>query len=162
MTSLVDRVYFMATGQIETPASEGLSGVRWGWFADLYAHPYWGLVTVPGLSQAEAQTVASLCRSTPIGSVDSISARWDVFEQLAAIKLDRTPSNFAWAAIANTAIDARDHLAGGDFSGAEAVTSAFWAHLSSAHPAEDAEHRISAAIEAWNARFHSSTRGAAA
>ncbi|QSE88064.1 hypothetical protein JWS13_05255 (plasmid) [Rhodococcus pseudokoreensis] len=161
MTSLVDQVYFMANGQVETPATEGPSAVRWGWFADLYAHPHWGLVTVPGFSQAEAQTVASLCRATPIASVDSISARWDVFEQLAAIKLDRAPSDFAWAAVANSAIDARDYLAGGNFSGAETVTSAFWAHFST-QPAAVAESQISAAIEAWNTRFHSSARGAAA
>lgn len=161
MTSLVDQVYFMANGQIETPAAEGPSAIRWGWFADLYAHPHWGLVTIPGFSPAEAQTVAALCRATPIGSVDSISARWDVFEQLAAIKLDRAPSDFAWAAVANSALDARDYLAGIDFSGAETVTSAFWAHLA-VHPVEIAENRISAAIEAWNTRIHSSTRGAAA
>ena len=161
MTSLVDQVYFMANGQAETPASEGPSAVRWGWFADLYAHPQWGLVTIPGFSQAEAQTVASLCRATTIAPVDSILARWDVFEQLAAIKLDRAPSDFAWAAVAHSAIDARDHLAGIDFSGAETATSAFWAHLS-AQPAAVAESRISAAIEAWNTRFHSSTRRAAA
>ena len=161
MTSLVDRVYYMATGQLESPATEGPSAIRWNWFADLYAHPQWGLITVPGFSQAEAQTVASLCRATPIGSVDSISARWNVFEQLAAIKLDRAPSDYAWAAVANSSIDARDYLAGGNFSGVETVTSAFWAHLA-VHPTAVAENRISTAIEAWTTRFHSSTRGAAA
>ncbi|PBC35126.1 hypothetical protein CJ179_49670 [Rhodococcus sp. ACS1] len=161
MTSLVDRVYYMATGQLESPATEGPSAIRWNWFADLYAHPQWGLITVPGFSQAEAQTVASLCRATPIGSVDSISARWNAFEQLAAIKLDRAPSDFPWAAVANSAIDAHDYLASGNFSGTETVTSAFWAHLT-VQPTEIAENRISAAIEAWNTRFYSSTRGAAA
>ncbi len=94
-------------------------------------------------------------------SVNSISARWNVFEQLAAIKLNRAPSDYAWAAVANSSIDARDYLAGGDFSGVETVTSAFWAHLA-VHPTAVAENRISTAIEAWSTRFHSSTRGAAA
>lgn len=161
MTSLVDRVYLMAAGQVEAPATEGPAVARWGWFADLYANPLWGLITLPGVSAAEAQTVAGLCRATPIGSVSTIRARWEALEQLAAIKLRRTRSDYVWAAVANSAIDAHDYLLGVDFSGVETTTSAFWAHLA-VHPTPAAEARITAAIDAWSGRLHDSAKGEAA
>jgi hypothetical protein len=164
MIRLSDRVLLMATGEIECPGTEGPASLRWGWLADLYTHPVWGLATVPGFSTPVGYTVAELCRDTPTGTVDSLTARWDAMERLAAIGAGRAQSAaiYAWSAVADSAVDAHDYLGGHQFSGAEAVAAVFWAHLA-AKPGAVAEMCIAAAIEAWNTRLHyPATRGAVA
>ncbi|WP_009480724.1 hypothetical protein [Rhodococcus sp. JVH1] len=162
MISLSDRVLLMATGVIECPATEGPGALRWGWLADLYSHPVWGLVTIPGFSTAVGHTVATLCRDMPTGTVNSLATRWDAVHRLGAIGVSRAQSAalYAWSAVADTTVDAHDYLSGHQFSGAEAVAAAFWAHLA-AKPESVAEKCIAAAIEAWASRLHfPSTRGA--
>lgn len=174
MTSLADRVYLMASGQAETPAAEGLAEIRWDWFADLYADPRWGLITIPGFGTAAAHAVAGLCRATALGPtadvvevtgrVSSLTARWHAIDRLATVKGGRARSeaaNYAWAAVSDSAVDAYDYLAGIEFSGAETVSCAFWAQLV-IQPADVAEVRINAAIDAWEARLQGSATGVAA
>ncbi|NHU48950.1 hypothetical protein [Rhodococcus sp. A14] len=164
MISLSDRVLLMATGEIECPGTEGPGSLRWGWLADLYSHPVWGLVTIPGFSTAVGHTVATLCLDMPTGTVDPLAARWAAVDRLAAIGASRAQSAglYAWSAVADSSVDAHDYLGGHQFSGAEAVSAAFWAHLA-AKPAPVAETCIAAAIEAWASRLHCpSTRGAIA
>ncbi|MFD9664364.1 hypothetical protein ACFWAY_22500 [Rhodococcus sp. NPDC059968] len=172
MTSLVDQVYLMANGHAMTPATEGPAEIRWNWFADLYANPRWGLVTIPGFTPAAAHAVAGLCRATALGpttdatkvAVRALTARWQTIDRLAAIKGGRARSeaaDYAWAAVSDSAIDAYDYLAGIEFSGAETVSCAFWAQLAT-QPSEVAEARINAAIDAWEARFQGSATGVAA
>ncbi|QTJ70590.1 hypothetical protein HYG77_34395 (plasmid) [Rhodococcus sp. ZPP] len=164
MIGLSDRVLLMATGEVECPGTEGPASLRWGWFADLYTHPVWGLATVPGFSTPVGYTMAELCRATPTGTVDSLTVRWEAMERLAAIGAGRAQSAamYAWSAVADSVVDAHDYLGGHQFSGAEAVAAAFWAHLA-AKPGAVAEMCIAAAIEAWNSRLHyPATRGAVA
>ncbi|MFD6058261.1 hypothetical protein [Rhodococcus wratislaviensis] len=164
MISLSDRVLLMATGEIECPGTEGPGSLRWGWLADLYSHPVWGLVTIPGFSTAVGHTVATLCRDIPTGTVVPLAARWAAVDRLGAIVVSRAQSAalYAWSAVADSSVDAHDYLGGHKFSGAEAVAAAFWAHLA-AKPESVAEKCIAAAIEAWGLRLHCpSTRGAIA
>ena len=172
MTSLVDQVYLMASGQTMTPATEGPAEIRWNWFADLYAHPRWGLVTIPGFPTAAAHAVAGLCQATALGStadaaelaVSALTARWQTIDRLVTLKGGRARSeaaDYVWAAVSDSAIDAYDYLAGIEFSGAETVSCAFWAQLAT-QPADVAEARINAAIDAWEARLQGSATGVAA
>ena len=174
MTSLADRVYLMASGQRETPAAEGPAEIRWNWFADLYANPRWGLVTIPGFTTAAAHAISGLCRATTLDPtadvveitdrVSSLTARWNAIDRLATIKGGRARSeaaDYAWAAVSDSAVDAYDYLAGIDFSGAETVSCAFWAQIAT-QPADVAEVRINAAIDAWEARLQVSATGVAA
>jgi hypothetical protein len=164
MISLSDRVLLMATGDIECPGTEGLPSLRWNWLADLYSHPVWGLVTIPGFSVSVGCEIAMLCRDMPTGTVNSLAARWEAVDRLGAIGAGRAHSAalYAWSAVADTTVDTHDYLIGHQFSGAEAVTAAFWAHLA-AKPGSVAETCIAAAIEAWDSRLHRpSTRGAVA
>ncbi|MGW5152694.1 hypothetical protein [Rhodococcus koreensis] len=172
MTSLVDQVYLMASGQMMTPATEGPAEIRWNWFADLYANPRWGLVTIPGFTKAAAHAAAGLCRATALGptadaaevAVSELMARWQGIDRLATIKGGRARSeaaDYAWAAVADSAIDAHDYLAGIEFSGAETVSCAFWAQLAT-QPSDVAEAHINAAIDAWEACFQGSATGVAA
>ena len=164
MISLSDRVLLMAIGEIECPGIEGPGFLRWGWLADLYSHPVWGLVTIPGFSVPVGYTVATLCRDMPTCTVNSLAARWDAVDRLGAIGAGRAQSAalYAWSAVADTSVDAHDYLSGHQFSGAEAVAAAFWAHLA-AKPGSVAEACVAAAIEAWDSRLHRpSTRGAVA
>ena len=164
MIRLSDRVLLMATGEVECPGTEGPASLRWGWLADLYTHPVWGLTTVPGFCTPVGYTVAALCRDTPTGTVDSLTVRWEAMERLAAIGAGRAQSAamYAWSAVADSVVDARDYLGGHQFSGAEAVAAVFWAHLA-AKPGVVAEMCIAAAIESWNLRLHyPATRGAVA
>ncbi|WP_172652906.1 hypothetical protein [Rhodococcus opacus] len=164
MISPSDRVLLMATGEIECPGTEGPGSLRWGWLADLYSHPVWGLVTVPGFSVPVGYTVATLCRDMPSGTVNCLAARWGAVDRLSVIGASRAQSAalYAWSAVADTTVDAHDYLGGHQFSGAEAVAAAFWAHLA-AKPGSVAEACVAAAIEAWDSRLHRpSTRGAVA
>ncbi|MGV9869473.1 hypothetical protein [Rhodococcus koreensis] len=174
MTSLVDRVYLMASGQTMTPATEGPAEIRWNWFADLYANPRWGLGTISGFTASAAHTVAELCRTTSIDpaadadviadQISALKARWQAIDRLATIKGGRARTegaDYAWAAVSDSAIDAYDYLAGIEFSGAETVSCAFWAQLAT-QPSDVAEARINAAIDAWVVRLRSSATGVAA
>ncbi|MGW4338537.1 hypothetical protein ACWEK5_37920 [Rhodococcus koreensis] len=164
MISSSDRVLLMATGEIECPGTEGPASLRWSWLADLYSHPMWGLVTIPGFSVPVGCKIAMLCRDMPTGTIDSLAARWDAVDRLTAIGVGHAPSAalYAWSAVADSTVDAHDYLGDHQFSGAEAVAAAFWAHLA-AKSAPVAETCIAAAIEAWDSRLHlSSTRGAVA
>ena len=164
MISLSDRVLLMATGEIECPGTEGLPSLRWNWLADLYSHPVWGLVTIPGFSVSVGCEIAMLCRDMPTGTVNSLATRWGAVHRLGAIGAGRAQSAalYAWSAVADTSVDAHDYLSGHQFSGAEAVAAAFWAHLA-AKPGSVAEACVAAAIEAWDLRLHRpSTRGAVA
>ncbi|KXF51900.1 hypothetical protein [Rhodococcus sp. IEGM 1307] len=164
MISLSDRVLLMATGEIECPGTEGPASLRWNWLADMYSHPVWGLVTIPGFSVSVGCEIAMLCRDMPTGTVNSLATRWDAVHRLGAIGASRAQSAalYAWSAVADTTVDAHDYLSGHQFSGAEAVAAAFWAHLA-AKPGSVAEACVAAAIEAWDLRLHRpSTRGAVA
>ncbi|MFF2110625.1 hypothetical protein [Rhodococcus koreensis] len=174
MTSLADRVYLMASGQIAPPAAEGPMEIRWNWFADLYDNPRWGLCTIPGFTASAAHTVAELCRATSIDPtadadviadrVTALKARWQAIDRLAAIKGGRAQSeaaDYAWAAVAASAVDAYDYLAGIEFSGTETVSSAFWAQLVT-QPANVAVVRINAATNAWASSRRQGATGVAA
>ena len=133
MRSLVDRVYLMASGQTVSPATEGPAEIRWNCFADLYAHPRWGLVTIPGFTTAATHAVAGLCRATTLGptadaaevggQVSVLTARWHAIDSLATIKSGRARSevaDYAWAAVSDSGIDAWEGRLQGSATGVAA------------------------------------------
>ena len=76
-----DLLHAIARGVVEPPASDAFPAVdRWRWFADLYADPACGLVSViPSFPQIAAGQVAAACRAT--------AARTATPEQRGAVKL---------------------------------------------------------------------------
>lgn len=150
MSTISERVYQMATGEVEAPALDGSAANRWFWFADLYDHPQWGLAaTIPDFNEA-GSTVGRLCRATVTGDHNALGVRWDVLSRLAAIKdtVCPTAEHHAWTAVINSGIDAHDFFDDIDFGGTETVTSAFSAIIA-AHSATDAKKFIEQAIAAW-------------
>ncbi|QSE72462.1 hypothetical protein JYA91_29495 (plasmid) [Rhodococcus sp. PSBB049] len=156
--AVADMILAMADGRLEAPAPDTADPVqRWEWFADLYAHPHWGMaITVPAFPTALGAVVADACRAVPHQRHDGgvVAQQWGWLAHRARTQLKQTGSLaelHAWSAITFTALDADDHRHGRPFGGTETVTTVFSAVLAAQPPAVAGE-LIAAAVDAWSAR----------
>ncbi|RZL21812.1 MAG: hypothetical protein EOP31_26365 [Rhodococcus sp. (in: high G+C Gram-positive bacteria)] len=153
----------LARGIVEAPASDCHPAAdRWTWFADLYADQTWGLVTaVPEFPRIAADQAAMACRATAMQS--ATAEQWSALETLSAAGLATANTHslkMAWTALTDTCIDARDHLAGNDFGGLEAILCVIEAVLCR-HQESITAIFISDAYAAWDRQIESHDRKAA-
>lgn len=158
-----DLLHAVARGAVEPPASDAFPAVdRWRWFADLYAHPAWGLVSViPSFPQIAAGQVAAACRATAART--ATPEQWGAVKVLAHAGLETTQTRalaLVWSAVSDTCTDAADHLDGLDFGGLEAVLGAVEAVLHQ-HTDPVAAAFFDSACAAWNRRAAAPVRSVA-
>ncbi|WP_058037146.1 hypothetical protein [Rhodococcus sp. KB6] len=152
-----------AQGLLEPPASDAhVAAHRWSWFADLYADPTWGLATaIPDFPPIAADQAANACRA--MATQTATAEQWSAIETLSVAGLASAHSRaleLVWTALADTCVDARDHLAGREFGGLEVILAALEAILE-CHPEEDAATYVHQAGTAWARQLESRDRKAA-
>ncbi|OFV72797.1 hypothetical protein [Rhodococcus erythropolis] len=89
--------------------------------------------------------------------------QWSAIETLSAAGLASAHSRaleLVWTALADTCVDARDHLAGREFGGLEVILAALEAILEN-HPEQDAATYVHQAGTAWARQLDSRDRKAA-
>ncbi|GAA4490961.1 hypothetical protein GCM10023094_55000 [Rhodococcus olei] len=153
-------------GLTEPPASDAYPAAdRWGWFADLYTDPTWGLTAaVPEFPRIAAEQIAAACRAAADES--ATVEQWQAIKTLAmaGLAVDQQPRSLtsAWSVVADTCTDAIDHLDGVDFGGLEAVLG-FAEAIFHRYPYPDpsAAIFINGALNAWGRQLDPSVRSAA-